>query len=352
MCVSRFSPVMTSVAATSSTTPSAVSSTISPFSQRRCERPPVTVRVAPKSWRRFPRVARRAGAEPDQQRTDRGNQRGVGQYDRVDRDIVKTRNIARRQTDEQVERPPCDDDTADGRSDGQSHSLSQQQPNDSRSRGTERYPKCEFRLARDTARRHQVGEVDARDQQHAADCRQQEEQRPLRAADNGVVLQSDQRAAMGMVFGVRLGQSRSQAPELGLNTLQSDPVSHPPDNLDEVGAPLTRHRRVGRRLHTRVFRHRHPQLGGRRRDGEVEAWRGDADNREAPPVHGQRAADRVRHGSQITLPEVFTDHHDIGTGVLFVAREIRDRAMVRHQAWRRDSQRRRRRAHVETARVR
>ena len=62
--VRRSRPVITSVAATSSTAPIAVSVTINPFNHRRSVRDPPDVRSAPMSARRSPRVARSAGASP------------------------------------------------------------------------------------------------------------------------------------------------------------------------------------------------------------------------------------------------------------------------------------------------
>ena len=102
-----------------------------------------------------------------------------------------------------------------------------------RSRRAQRHPQGQFSLARHAARRHQVGEVHAGDQQYAGDGREQEEQRPPRAADDRVELRHDLNAAAAIVRGIRLRQAGHQPCELRLSTGQAGVWTQPTDDLDE-----------------------------------------------------------------------------------------------------------------------
>ena len=120
-----------------------------------------------------------------------------------------------------------------------------------------------------------------------------------------------------MVLGIGFLARRREGAEFGLHVRDLDIGTHASNDLHEVRAPLFGHRRISRRLHSRVLGHRHPDLGRRRCHRKVEARRHDADDREAATVHGQRIADRISD-AQVVPAELVADDGHVGAGALLL----------------------------------
>ena len=220
---------MTSVAATSSTTPTAVSShdqpveppALRPAARRRAARAQV---LAQFTASRASAPARLPTRPAQTAAIAAVNARTLASIDTASR--PRTSAGASR-TSSPIE-PERQRQPAHCRQRCQGDCLGQQQPDHARARGAQGDAEGQFGLAGDTARRHQIGQVDAGDEQHAADRRQEQQQRPSRLADQRIELRGHGHAPIRVVVGVLAGQRGGQAGELGPRLVERDAARRRP----------------------------------------------------------------------------------------------------------------------------
>jgi hypothetical protein len=181
----------------------------------------------------------------------------------------------------------------------QEHALGEEKSRDAEARRPERAAHGHFALAGFRSHQEQVGDVGTRDQQHDADRRQQNPQRPRHAADGGVLECSAGEHQLGFdiaerrrVARKRGGHPRNESSELGAYSVEPDAVAQPRDA--GIGPQAEPHRPV-------------EGLGDPRLDGgfrKREPRRHDADDLRRYPVERELAADDPGIRAVPTRPQV------------------------------------------------
>jgi len=259
--------------------------------------------------------------EAERERAHDRHRGGEGQHRRVERHLVEAADLDRRPAHERRDRAVGDREAARGADRRQHQALGQQLPDDAAGRGAERLPHRDLRAAAGAAREQQVGEVDARDQQDAADGGEQHQQRAARVADQGVELRRDADAALPVVDRELAGERRLDDVEVGLRRLHRRRRAQASDRLEEVRAALLGYRRVAGVLDARVHGERDPDLRRRKLDRELKGRRHHADNRVRPRVERDRPARDIRRGRELRTPERVADHGNVAARPLVLEAE-------------------------------
>ncbi len=172
--------------------------------------------------------------------------------------------------------------TAGGR---EHEALGEQLRDDPSPARAERGADGDFTGPRGGAREQQVGDVDARDQQHEHHGAEEHEQGPTYVSDEHVEQRLDANGVPADFLGILLCQSPLDSIEIGFGLLRRDAGFQAADNTNVVGAPLI----VAEVLGTE--HERHPELDAVRK---VEPLGHDADDGVGLSFQVDRAARRGR----------------------------------------------------------
>ena len=189
---------------------------------------------------------------------------------------------------------------------GEHRIFHQELPDQQPPAGAQRGPDGDFSLPRRSARQQQVRHIDARDQQHHADQRLQNEQRPFEtAAQPGLpargliqreVLAEKSRPHLGKFLKVRalhflLLNLPVEHAHRGLRLAYRDARLQASEKVEPRVALVVQ--RIPRGRDGGLHHHRHPHLGRTAHDRAFKIPRADPDNRERRTIDANR---RAHHG--------------------------------------------------------
>ena len=279
-------------------------------------------RAAARFLERFEHVhARRLECrqQADRQTGDEGREQRKAQGDRVDPDFGDTRNQIRAEGDERTQRPLGQQHAGGAAEHGQEHAFGHELAHHLASARAEREARGDLAPARGKAREQQVGDVRARDQEHAADGAE-EQQITLTLRADGILEQRhdlDPRRRID-VRGVRRSVAGGDHVHRLARLLQRDARLEPCDDLKEIAAVVQLRR--GEIRHLRGSGHPDLQLiqGERRR-----RLRQHADDGVRRAVERERLSEDRRIAVEALLPHGVADQRDaLAAGSIFIRREV------------------------------
>jgi hypothetical protein len=278
---------------------------------------------------RRPQRRSQAAHRRRQQRDDAGEEQDA----RVERNVGRDRHRRRRlQPAQPGKRPSPEQKAADRRGGSQKRRLDGQLARDRAAAGAERHPQGDFALAVDRAGQQQLADVDARDEQHDADRREQQKERGPGGPDDGFL------RGLGAECASRLRDKRRLRAGGGLQTRRDQPLAdhfqirgRARDVHARLEAPDAEHDRT-RRMQSarhRKLRDRNEHVGAEEvpvaghRVG-IERRCNDANHRERHAVQCHRLADGGVASVEAALPRLVRDDDkrlDRAGRALFVAEE-------------------------------
>ena len=156
--------------------------------------------------------------QPEDQAGDQRHREREDQGRQIDRHLVETREIRRRQREERRHAPARDDGTAEAGGERQHHALGEELADQAAASGADRRAHDDLAAARRGARQQQIGDVGAGDEQHEAHRAEQHEQRLPRRADDGLMERRDAHALVAVAARVLGGQPGGDAGHLRLGS--------------------------------------------------------------------------------------------------------------------------------------
>ena len=223
--------------------------------------------------------------------------------DAVDRDVGLPRQVDRPKPLEHADAGVRQQQAARAAEHREHEVLREELPDETEPRGAERAAHGQFTLAGLRPRQHQVGDIDARDQQHEPDGGAEHHQRRLDVARHDFTQRTDREAQLLVRIRAWMlrDERRGSRVTLGLGVRDRRAWREPPD---ERSAPIQSGRREAERepdidalFHV---------VGGRQIDTEVRPRH--ADHLHVIVVHDEMPADDPRVSLESPLPQFVTDH--------------------------------------------
>ena len=244
---------------------------------------------------------RERGHEAEHHAGQDRNRHREGEHAPVDADLSQPRNAGRSERDQRARAPVGDDEPRDSAGHAEHDALGQELLHEPPASGAERRPHGHLARAAVRPREQEVGDVDARDEQHERDRAEQDQQRRPDAAHDPIL--QTHRGHHAILVGARkvaretLGHDGHRA----IRAVEADRWFQPGNRAD----PLRTARVVG---DVRGLEDQRPPVVGTQR--HVQIRRRDADDRERLAVHPQRRADQIRPRAELAAPQPVAEDDD------------------------------------------
>ena len=239
----------------------------------------------------------RQGRQPDE--TD-----GEPEEPRVHGDLPQTRHVGRHERRDRIERDRGEREAADAAEDGDHGALRQQLAQQAAASAAYRHPHRELRGAPRAAGQHQVGDVDARDQQDEQHRALEQQQRRLHRFDLARLQRDDARADVRVRARVLLGQPGRDGVHLCPRFLERHVRTQPSDHVPPAVA-AARSLELLERLGCEEVTLRAAAI-----EAELEVRAEHPDHGVRLAVQHERAPDDVRLAPEAALPQTVRQNDD------------------------------------------
>jgi hypothetical protein len=123
---------------------------------------------------------------------------------------------------------------------GKHQALGEQLAHQPRAAGAERRPDADFALPCGGAREQEIGDIDARDEQHQQHGADQHEQRRPNLADHQLLQRKDHHGTGGIALRLFFLQLGVDPAHLAVGLIERDAVAQPPDRVGRAAARAAR----------------------------------------------------------------------------------------------------------------